>query len=92
MKAVSAALGAFSQEDIAKLEKEGKITLSIEKEPLDIALEEVEITSEDIPGWMVAKRTPYRSPGCDCYPRTGTGRQCPRIGKSYSEDKKGQGI
>ncbi|HXB92714.1 MAG TPA: DUF5915 domain-containing protein, partial [Puia sp.] len=54
MKAVSAALGAFSQEDISKLEKEGKITLSIDKEPLLLALNEVEITSEDIPGWVVA--------------------------------------
>ena len=54
MKAVSAALGAFSQEQISKLEKEGKITLSIDKEPLLLTLNEVEITSEDIPGWVVA--------------------------------------
>jgi len=53
---VSAALGSFSQEDISKLEKEGKITLSIDKEPLLLALNEVEITSEDIPGWVVANK------------------------------------
>jgi isoleucyl-tRNA synthetase len=54
MKAVSAALGAFSQEDIAKLEKEGIYTLLIESEPLILNINEVEITSEDIPGWVVA--------------------------------------
>ncbi|HVV03410.1 MAG TPA: class I tRNA ligase family protein [Puia sp.] len=54
MKAVSAALGAFSQEDIAKLEKEGIYTLLIENEPLILKLNEVEIASEDIPGWVVA--------------------------------------
>ena len=54
MKAVSAALGAFSQEDIAKLEKEGIYTLLIESEPLILKINEVEITSEDIPGWVVA--------------------------------------
>ena len=56
MKAVSTALGSFSQEDISKLEKEGKITLSIDKEPLLLTLNEVEITSEDIPGWVVANK------------------------------------
>ena len=54
MKAVSAALGAFSQEDIAKLEKEGIYTLLIENEPLILKINEVEIASEDIPGWVVA--------------------------------------
>jgi isoleucyl-tRNA synthetase len=54
MKAVSAALGAFLQEDIAKLEKEGIYTLLIEGEPVILKINEVEITSEDIPGWVVA--------------------------------------
>ena len=54
MKAVSAALGAFSQEDISKLEKEGQYTLLIDSEPLILQVNEVEIASEDIPGWVVA--------------------------------------
>ncbi len=54
MKAVSSALGAFSQEDISKLEKEGIYTLLIESEPVILNINEVEITSEDIPGWVVA--------------------------------------
>ncbi|MBS1974050.1 MAG: class I tRNA ligase family protein, partial [Bacteroidetes bacterium] len=54
MKAVSQALAAFSQEDIAKLEKEGSYTLLIDSEPLILQVNEVEIASEDVPGWMVA--------------------------------------
>jgi isoleucyl-tRNA synthetase len=54
MKGVSAALSSFSQEDITKLEKDGHITLFIDKEPLILAINDVDITSEDIPGWVVA--------------------------------------
>ena len=46
----------FTQEDIAKLEKEGSISLQIDNEPLILQISEVEITSEDIPGWMVANK------------------------------------
>jgi isoleucyl-tRNA synthetase len=56
MKPVAAALSAFSQEEIAKLEKEGSISLQIDNEPLILQVNEVEITSEDIPGWMVANK------------------------------------
>jgi isoleucyl-tRNA synthetase len=56
MKAVAAALAEFSQEDIAKLEKDGTISLQIDNEPLILQTNEVEITSEDIPGWMVANK------------------------------------
>jgi isoleucyl-tRNA synthetase len=56
MKAVSTALANFSQEDIAKLEKDGDITLFIDEESLLLAINEVDITSEDIPGWVVANK------------------------------------
>jgi isoleucyl-tRNA synthetase len=56
MKAVSTALSQFSQENIAKLEKEGDITLFIDKEPIILSIQEVDITSEDIPGWVVANK------------------------------------
>jgi isoleucyl-tRNA synthetase len=56
MKMVSAAIAAFTQEDIAKLEKEGSFTLLIDNEPLILQVNEVDITSEDIPGWMVANK------------------------------------
>jgi isoleucyl-tRNA synthetase len=56
MKAVSTALAQFTQEDIAKLEKEGQYNLSIDNEPVILQIAEVEITSEDIPGWTVASK------------------------------------
>ena len=56
MKAVAAAIGEMSQEDIASLEKEGSISLFIDNEPVILQTQEVEISSEDIPGWMVANK------------------------------------
>jgi isoleucyl-tRNA synthetase len=56
MKAVAAALAEFTQEDIKKLEKEEQYNLSIEGEPLILQITEVEIISEDIPGWTVATK------------------------------------
>ncbi|MBL7743413.1 MAG: isoleucine--tRNA ligase [Chitinophagaceae bacterium] len=56
MKAVSTALAQFGQEDIAKLEKEGQYCLSIDGEPVMLQITEVEISSEDIPGWTVANK------------------------------------
>lgn len=56
MKAAGVAIGQFTQEDIALLEKEGTYSLLIDNEPLILQLNEVEITSEDIPGWMVANK------------------------------------
>ena len=56
MKAVTTALANFSQEEIAKLEKEGNITLILNQEPIILSIQEVDITSEDIPGWVVANK------------------------------------
>ncbi|HEY8389148.1 MAG TPA: isoleucine--tRNA ligase [Parasegetibacter sp.] len=56
MRAVAAAIAEFSQEDISKFEKEGNYSLLIDDEPLILQINEVEISSEDIPGWMVASK------------------------------------
>jgi isoleucyl-tRNA synthetase len=56
MKAMAAAISELQQEDIAKLEKEGSISLLIGDEPVILQAQEVEISSEDIPGWMVANK------------------------------------
>jgi isoleucyl-tRNA synthetase len=56
MKAVSAALNDFTQEQINLLEKDGSFPLLIDSEPLILQVQEVDITSEDIPGWMVANK------------------------------------
>jgi isoleucyl-tRNA synthetase len=58
MKAVSLALAKFTQQDIGMLEKEGKIQIPVEAEFIEITREEVEISSEDVPGWMVATKGP----------------------------------
>jgi isoleucyl-tRNA synthetase len=56
MKAVANAIGEMSQQDIATLEKEGSISLLIDNEPVILQAQEVEISGEDIPGWMVANK------------------------------------
>ncbi|MBS1621716.1 MAG: isoleucine--tRNA ligase [Bacteroidetes bacterium] len=56
MKAVTASLALFSQEEIQKLEKQGNYTLIIDGESLILERAEVEISSNDIPGWMVANK------------------------------------
>jgi isoleucyl-tRNA synthetase len=56
MKAVAAALGAFTQEQIAELEKETVYNLLIDNEPVLLYLTDVEISSEDVPGWLVASK------------------------------------
>lgn len=56
MKAVAAALAQFTQADINKLEKEGSCSLLIENEPVILNTADTDITSEDIPGWMVANK------------------------------------
>lgn len=56
MRFVGAAVQNFSQEDIAKLEKEGKISLEINGNVVDLSTDEVEISSQDIEGWLVANQ------------------------------------
>ena len=54
MKQVAAAVTTMSQEQIAELETNGKLTLDLNGTPAEIEAGEVEIFSEDIPGWVVA--------------------------------------
>ena len=54
MKGVAAAVQNMSQEDVAKLEQEGSFTFDINGTPATVDTTEVEIFSEDIPGWVVA--------------------------------------
>lgn len=56
MKAVAAALGSLTQEQIAQLERESVYNLLIENEELPIYLTDVELSSEDVPGWLVASK------------------------------------
>ncbi len=54
MKQVAAAVTTMSQEQIAELESVGRLTLDLNGTPAEIEAGEVEIYSEDIPGWVVA--------------------------------------
>ncbi len=54
MKAVSQAVAEMSQEQIAQLEAEGKVALMAEGQEAVIELADVDIMSQDIPGWSVA--------------------------------------
>lgn len=54
MKAGKTAIEAFTQEDIAQLERAGNYTLQLDGVPFELSLADVTITSEDIEGWLVA--------------------------------------
>jgi len=54
MKAVSAAINGMSQSEIAALERDGIFNINIDGNLQSVELEDVEIFSEDIPGWLVA--------------------------------------
>lgn len=54
MGLISKAIQAFTQEQINELEKKGQISLEISENSIILSSQEVEITSQDIPGWLVA--------------------------------------
>ena len=54
MKAVAAAVSEMSQEAIAELEKNGSYKFDLNGIPAVVEVTDVEIFSEDIPGWLVA--------------------------------------
>lgn len=54
MKLVAAAVQAMTQQQIAELERDGAVTLDADGTPAVIEKADVEIISQDIPGWLVA--------------------------------------
>ena len=54
MKSLAAAIQGMSQEDILAFEAAGTFTLNVEGQEAAVELADVEIISEDIPGWLVA--------------------------------------
>ena len=54
MKSIAAVVAELSQEQIATIERTGQIDLTVEGSPVTILRDDVEIYSEDIPGWLVA--------------------------------------
>ncbi len=54
MKQLAEQLNLLGQTEILSLEKDGKIMVSLDGQNAEVLLEDVEILSEDIPGWQVA--------------------------------------
>ncbi len=54
MKALGAAIMAFSQQQINALEADGRCVVTIEGQDCEVLLGDVEIATQDIPGWVVA--------------------------------------
>ena len=54
MKQIAGAINLLGQEDIAIFENEGKFEVALGEERAVINIEDVEILTEDIPGWLVA--------------------------------------
>ncbi|MEI7802379.1 MAG: DUF5915 domain-containing protein, partial [Bacteroidota bacterium] len=56
MKSAADLIAVFTQKQIAELEKNKSIKITIDTELVEVLLAEVEIISEDIPGWQVANK------------------------------------
>lgn len=54
MKQLTPLINAMDQDQIRQLETTGQLAINLEGEAIELGLDDVEITSEDIPGWLVA--------------------------------------
>jgi isoleucyl-tRNA synthetase len=54
MKEITSAINAFTAEDITQIEANGEYKLALGDDTITLTLEDVEISSQDIPGWIVA--------------------------------------
>ncbi len=76
MKQIAATINAFSQEDIQSIESAGNAVFEIDGNEVLITLDDVEIISEDIPGWLV----------------TNEGKLTAALDITISEDLRNEGI
>jgi len=54
MKLIANSIRSFTKEDILKIELEGKIPVELDGKMINLELSDVEISSKDIEGWLVA--------------------------------------
>jgi isoleucyl-tRNA synthetase len=54
MKALAGTIATMNQDDIRQLEQSGSFTLTLEGEEITLEKDDFQITSEDVPGWLVA--------------------------------------
>ena len=53
MKSIAAKVVTLSQEEIGQIEQQGQIVLIVENQEVELQLADVEIFTQDIPGWIV---------------------------------------
>ena len=53
MKEIAATISRFEQDEIVKFEQEGQYNIQIDSENISLSIDDVEIISQDIPGWLV---------------------------------------
>ncbi|WP_222982142.1 isoleucine--tRNA ligase [Flagellimonas meishanensis] len=58
MKAIASAVALLGQDDIQKIETEGELMLQLENKSITLELTDVEVSSQDIEGWLVASSGP----------------------------------
>lgn len=58
IKLITSKIASLTQQDIQKLEQNGEISVVINGNNVTLALADVEITSQDIEGWLVASAGP----------------------------------
>jgi len=58
MKTVAQKIGQFGDSEIAQLERDGNMKIEIDGATFELTLEDFEITTQDIPGWLVATDGP----------------------------------
>ena len=54
MKQIAQVVNGFTQNDIQKIEQDGELTIELNNKSITLQLQDVEISSQDIEGWMVA--------------------------------------
>ncbi|MBR5056875.1 MAG: class I tRNA ligase family protein, partial [Bacteroidales bacterium] len=54
MKEIAGFFGVMDQKTISEIERAGAYTLQLEGGPVELTAEDYQITSEDMPGWLVA--------------------------------------
>jgi isoleucyl-tRNA synthetase len=54
MKIAAEAIQKFGNPEFAELAKHGKITIDVEGQPFELTSDDVEIRTDDVPGWRVA--------------------------------------
>jgi isoleucyl-tRNA synthetase len=54
MKPITAAVNQMTTEDINKFEREGSYSIVVDSQTIALGPDDLEIVSEDIPGWLVA--------------------------------------